>query len=270
LTPYVHTPPSILTLLDASTESLSSSETPADPELTSTGTTTTTAATVSLPPPTPMKSTSKNGSSSSGGISRTLRSRKNYKTSSPMRHIAVVSPPNCNGKEIDDNNENNNTMSNSNNIGPKLGPEPSTRVVPGCTTTSTTTISQRNATSAFVEYASCDQMDVDHTTIPTSPIKMILDQSQGNRTDTEKSDNMFHGCYTKLDKFNEENFSDLLCMEEILSLSDSNHSHRSFITNASTHCYDQPDNDDADYDNADDTITTMLCDSNFDVSSFLG
>jgi hypothetical protein len=187
---------------------------------------------------------------------------KDGSASSPLRHIAVVSPPNCNDIGIDDNyhhhhhhpnSHEGNAIDGNNTDQPESSTIPSTRTsIVECgtalvtvATTTTPTPHRNNITSAFVPYTLGDQMDDDPTTttgiIPTSPITTIHNpnQSMGRENpcngcflDTNNNFKNSDGDEIVVDDDNEK-YTDLLCMEEILSLSDSNHSHRSFITNTS-------------------------------------
>ena len=196
-------------------------------------------------------------------------SRKN-KSVSPMRHIAVVSPPNCNGQynsncnyncneEVDGNNSNEMIYTADDTTDSYVGPESSSTVtipltrtplenVTTATTTSkaTTTTTQtphRNTTSAFISYT------------PSS------DQSNHQRhcidNTAEHSEDHVHD-----DNYNDEKYTDLLCMEEILSLSDSNHSYQSLISNSNNKMYD----DNNDYD--DETTTCTMYDTSLSMARF--
>jgi hypothetical protein len=122
-----------------------------------------------------------------------------------MRHIAVVSPPNCGGgggspyyhdHPIDDDDDND-------DVDHTLQHEVSCRYgsIPDESATTNTNI-HPNTTSAFSSYTTVLPNDTNHN-----------DVNDWNKDDS---------------------YTDLLCLEEILSLSDSHHSHQSCMTQQSS------------------------------------
>ena len=231
----------------------------------------TTTRSIHQPTPTQNSSTTKNSSTGSTTSYSSRRTRSKSKSASPMRHIAVVSPPNCSGSYSDDNSNNKNESNNKSKDyntclydGPDSGTTPPIHnIIPDhnvAATTTTTKTHNRTATSAFISYTSkssnfLERMDVDHS-LATSLFHRESHCSDAKHGDdkcivmngTNQTDVDVHDANAK--------YTDLLCLEEILSLSDSNHSHWSFITSASG----------CDYDDCDDETTTMFCDSKLGVA----
>lgn len=121
----------------------------------------------------------------------------------PIRHIAVVSPPNCSGDSYyDDHPIDDNDYVDDHTLQHEVSCRYGTKSIPDESSAATNTNIHSNATSAFSLYTTVLPDDANHN-----------DVNDWNKDDS---------------------YTDLLCLEEILSLSDSHHSHQSCMTQQSS------------------------------------
>ena len=113
-----------------------------------------------------------------------------------MRHIAVVSPPNCGSVPFGHDHPIGSIRKHQ--ASPSY--EPGTKILPASLENTYTTTNHHDGTSAFISYNTLNDMNYE------------------NGTDN-------------VNDWNNDLYTDLLYAEEILSLSDSHHSHQSCLTN---------------------------------------